>query len=548
VATFVAALGLALAGHAERAHAATFVFEASDDARVVADYPDSPGADLGLLADGSPETETYVRFAVSGLDGPVVAASLRLFVTGGSLDGPAVHATSSNWSGLDLTWNSRPAKTTAALDDHGLVIADGWEMFDVAPTITQDGIYSFALTPTSSDGVYWRSKEYELDALRPQLVVTTTSPNELGTSLPPQLPRSTGTTYYVSPLGSDDDLGTFDRPWRTIQAALDRVGPGDIVDVRGGTYEERLAWRGTATVAQPVTLRAHPGEQVVVAGRIKVSSDNLIVNGLVFEQGEQTPVDSTLIYVSGAANVELAGNEIRNAHMSGIYIGNPGDLAENVQLLANWVHDNGTHRNLDHGIYIGSCRRCYVANNVINDNYAHGIKIAPGSKSGIITHNTSVHNGWTDADPVGSGFIVAGDWEEYSDGNLIVNNLLTFNHSYGGRTYWLSAVGANVARQNLTYGSALGDFYLPGGGLTLLANVTGLDPLHADVERRDFRLRAGSPAIGIGDPAYTPSHDFYGRPRLLSDLGAIAADVSTPSTSGVPSWATSTAVPAPSSP
>jgi len=41
---------------------------------------------------------------------------------------------------------------------------------------------------------------------------------------------------YVAPAGSDDNPGTLERPFATVQRAQAAVGPGDTVFVRGGTY------------------------------------------------------------------------------------------------------------------------------------------------------------------------------------------------------------------------------------------------------------------------------------------------------------------------
>jgi hypothetical protein len=45
-----------------------------------------------------------------------------------------------------------------------------------------------------------------------------------------------GSTYYVSPDGSDKAAGTEGAPFRTIQRAASLVSAGDTVIVRAGTY------------------------------------------------------------------------------------------------------------------------------------------------------------------------------------------------------------------------------------------------------------------------------------------------------------------------
>ena len=51
---------------------------------------------------------------------------------------------------------------------------------------------------------------------------------------------------FVSPGGSDDNPGTLERPFATVQRAQDAVGPGETVHIRGGTYvmkESQIARR-----------------------------------------------------------------------------------------------------------------------------------------------------------------------------------------------------------------------------------------------------------------------------------------------------------------
>jgi hypothetical protein len=55
-----------------------------------------------------------------------------------------------------------------------------------------------------------------------------------------------GKVYYVDanhPAANDANAGTEDKPLRHIQAALDRVQPGQTVLIRGGTYRESLRWK-----------------------------------------------------------------------------------------------------------------------------------------------------------------------------------------------------------------------------------------------------------------------------------------------------------------
>ena len=52
--------------------------------------------------------------------------------------------------------------------------------------------------------------------------------------------QAQSTSYYVATNGSDSNPGTLSRPWRTIGKATQTLQAGDTVNIRGGTYNERL--------------------------------------------------------------------------------------------------------------------------------------------------------------------------------------------------------------------------------------------------------------------------------------------------------------------
>ena len=79
-----------------------------------------------------------------------------------------------------------------------------------------------------------------------------------------------GATYYVSPSGNDSNAGTIGQPWLTINKAWSVMSAGDIVYMRGGTYNY-------ASISSFTTLNgksgssgnycniwAYPGERPVI--------------------------------------------------------------------------------------------------------------------------------------------------------------------------------------------------------------------------------------------------------------------------------------------
>lgn len=80
-------------------------------------------------------------------------------------------------------------------------------------------------------------------------------------------PLPEGPVYYVDgDAGADANDGSQRQPWRTIQHGVDRLEPGNTLCLREGTYYQGIRITGHGTAAQPITVRACPGELVVIDG------------------------------------------------------------------------------------------------------------------------------------------------------------------------------------------------------------------------------------------------------------------------------------------
>ncbi|HRJ73907.1 MAG TPA: hypothetical protein PLS03_16910, partial [Terrimicrobiaceae bacterium] len=80
-------------------------------------------------------------------------------------------------------------------------------------------------------------------------------------------PLAEGPGYFVDARTGDDAAdGAKDRPWRTIQHAMDRLRPGDTLYLRAGTYFENVYCSIQGTAEKPVTIRSYPGEAAVLDG------------------------------------------------------------------------------------------------------------------------------------------------------------------------------------------------------------------------------------------------------------------------------------------
>jgi alpha-N-arabinofuranosidase len=73
--------------------------------------------------------------------------------------------------------------------------------------------------------------------------------------------------YHVSPNGHDSNHGSKAEPLKTISAAAEVAGAGDVITVHEGIYRERVnPPRGGTSAGERIVYRAAPGEKVVIKG------------------------------------------------------------------------------------------------------------------------------------------------------------------------------------------------------------------------------------------------------------------------------------------
>ena len=145
---------------------------------------------------------SYFRFPVSGVSHKVLSARLRVYVTNGTGNGPAIYPTNGAWSEGGLTWSNRPAATGPATDDKGALASGTWVEYDVTPLVRGNGTYNFVTTQPSTDGTEVNSKEHS--SRRPTLeLIVDPAPNTNITSGPTGTQRSTSAEFGFESSESD---------------------------------------------------------------------------------------------------------------------------------------------------------------------------------------------------------------------------------------------------------------------------------------------------------------------------------------------------------
>ncbi|MBP1990088.1 choice-of-anchor Q domain-containing protein [Paenibacillus eucommiae] len=209
---------------------------------------------------------------------------------------------------------------------------------------------------------------------------------------------SSGTTYYVATDGDDSHDGmSLSTPWRTIQKAMNTAAAGDTVNIRGGTYTERLNLGVSGTAGSYITFQNYgfsngrdTGETVILdytsLGTITDGVPYLNINnksyvriqGLAFQNYYSLGAMQRGAHITGASHhIEFKYNKILKIQNNGAWDG--------TNALLNFWIDQGSHDVLLYGNEIGD----------IHSNYGETLTIANTTTTDITIENNYIHD--TDA-------------------------------------------------------------------------------------------------------------------------------------------------------
>jgi hypothetical protein len=224
-------------------------------------------------------------------------------------------------------------------------------------------------------------------------------------------------TYYVDGRGSDDAAGTADQPWRTLQHAAGRVGAGDTVIARAGTYRG-FDLRGSGEEGAPIRF---------------LGEDGAIIN----LDNPETPDG---VNIEDSSWVEIEGFTITNVSRAGIRAAECGA----VTIRRNRIDAVGTW-----GIFTGFCDDLLIVDNVVSGaGRQHCIYVSNSGDRPIIRGNQAFECRQ-------SGIQLNGDASEGGDGMIsgavIEENVIHHSGEEGGAAINLDGVTGALIRNNLLY-------------------------------------------------------------------------------------------------
>lgn len=219
-----------------------------------------------------------------------------------------------------------------------------------------------------------------------------------------------GKTYYVSAKnGSDKNPGTQDKPFKSIQAGINKTTPGDTVLVREGVYAEQLVISKSATAAEPITIATYQKEKAIVDGRnmaLKEAARLVLITysrHVKFVGFEVRQSGGRGIGVDNSDHVTLDGCTVYQCQSGGIFVKESEDIVvENcdVHACAQKFLTSG-NRSLSVALLFRTSMRVTAQKNTIYENTAQGIGVL-FTREAKITGNTCYDNRMAQIDVLSS--------------------------------------------------------------------------------------------------------------------------------------------------
>ncbi len=300
----------------------TLRFSPVADARVeLANSGTNYGTSNKLRTDGNPKVESLLRFNVTGIDGIVQSAKLKLrALADGTADGPTLHSAAAGWTETGVKWSNRPA-FAAELGDKAAIAPNALVEYDVKSLVGANGEVNVGLRQLSDDSLELASRE-DLDAAkRPvlELVVAPRPPDPTPDPTPdPKVDPKTGPFLSVPDLKVTPVKPLTNPVLALAVAGTQRVLAKKAIVVHGSCAASctlkasatvTLAGASRALKLRAVTRSAASGKQVRL--RLKLSGKTMRAVRRALRQGNRVSATVTVVATDPSGGTTTAKRKIR---------------------------------------------------------------------------------------------------------------------------------------------------------------------------------------------------------------------------------------------
>jgi parallel beta-helix repeat protein len=277
-------------------------------------------------------------------------------------------------------------------------------------------------------------------------------------------------SIYVNPTsGNDANMGTIDRPYGTLQKALQIVQPGDTIKLASGVYQESNKTLTSGTASAPIIIEPDDGAKPILDGNLNTLNAIQILNSFYTIRNLEIRNAKIGVQIEGATGVVFENNNINHISFAGLRLRSSaqGNVIRNNVIWATGLAGNFNAE----GIYIGTAPEHRYMNGGLPDpcthntitgneiyNVGEGIDIKEDSSFNTITGNI-IHDC---SDPLSGGINVRSDNNYFYD-NTSYNNAgagfrfggdITYSPDYGNNYHYgvANILRNNIARNNANAG------------------------------------------------------------------------------------------------
>jgi hypothetical protein len=300
--------------------------------------------------------------------------------------------------------------------------------------------------------------------------------------------QAQGNVFYVAPGGKAGNNGSEGSPW-DLQTALKQpaaVKPGAVIYLRGGEYRGNFTSQLKGAEGAPITVRAYPGERVVLINSGNPALDlgntwhvhfwGLEISGPNEKRSTSRSKMTYGIRVhqgSSSHNIKLINMIIHDVQAQGI---GWWQAQKDVEIYGSLFYFNGTDQ-LDHGVYAHNVSgHKLFRDNIVFDNASHGFHgYAETTEKGLnnmtLDGNTFFNNGTIGYTTTKSKYGILK--RNILMGGLIPTNNAVITNNY---TYYPGKEGTSL---NLGYkagsnNAQVSGNFLMGGSFDIAGGASGL--------------------------------------------------------------------------
>ncbi|HYG34757.1 MAG TPA: right-handed parallel beta-helix repeat-containing protein [Clostridia bacterium] len=312
-------------------------------------------------------------------------------------------------------------------------------------------------------------------------------------------------TLYLAPDGLDTNPGTADRPWKTLQHAVDRALAGDTILLKPGIYDQPAVLTHGGIRSAPIIIRAEKKWETILDGN-RDASAMIELHNAPFVEIHDLQIrwyGFAGILIEHSPNITVRGCKIWNDFWEGW----PTGRAISVSFSPHFTGERNVLFRQEHGFWLYNSPQARILQNTCTANLYGAAQFLYSVRGSVCKNNDFAFQG---NDVLGIE-VPKGRKADLDEFECDFNNLGTMLREQPPGTVCDSV----TPRESVLRGGSKAIIAYnewPSDGLTRLLSLAEwrafsgkdqhsifADPLHRSVVRQQFELDPGSPNLGAGE-------------------------------------------------